>query len=223
VGEDDFRWQVHNSNEEMEVYALHRGPSRLARFLARSSNVSCGDGETGIAYDAYEWNPASAGRLQNILERNGAKSRGDFAEYAPIGKLETQGPKITLPYCWWSALDLSVDAVLCSVDTYDVSGDRVRFVGTQTNRPDLQTVARVVQYAKDHDYRAVRGYSASAEIARKLVELMPSSVIGNIFGEKYPPIRGDLQTIQIEGDDVLRFFLEEQNGKWVVTRFQVNP
>jgi hypothetical protein len=220
VGEDDFRWDAPHADQQMVVYPLQRGPSGLARFLARFSQISCGDGITGIGYDAYQWNPTSVGSLDLILERKGAASRGDFPKYGTIGKLVTSGPRITLPYCEWSALDMTPDALLCSVDTYDVSGNVVRFVSTQTNRPDLETVAKAIRYAEDRDYRAVLAYSASPAVARKMVDLMPPAVYGNASGEDYPPIRGNTQAIDIEG---LHFALEKRDQEWVITQFQLNP
>ena len=221
AGEDDFRWEEPRADQEMAVYPLERGPSHLARFLAKFSQISCGDGITGVVYDGYEWNPASVGSLDAILERKGAASRGDYApKYGPIGKLETSGLIITLPYCEWSAVDLDVDALLCSVDTYNVSGDVVRFVSTQTNRPDLETVAKAIQYSEGRDYRAVLAYSASPAVARKMVELMPPGVYGNASAEDYPPIRGNTQTIDI---DDLHFVLEKRNDEWFIAQFQLNP
>lgn len=220
VGEDDLRWQQPDSDQQMEVYGLTRGPSGLARFLARASQISCGDGITGLTYHAYEWNPASIGSLDLIIERKGAASRGDFPQYRPIGKLEMTGPRVTLPYCEWSAVDLDVDALLCSVDTYDVSGDEVRFLGTRTNRPDLEAVAKAVKYADDRDYRALLSYSASPAVARKMVALMPPSITANVGGGSYPPLRGNHQAIDIGG---LHFALEERNGTWVVVEFTMNP
>jgi hypothetical protein len=223
VGEDEFRWQEHNSGEEMAVYPLDRGPSKRARFLAKSSHVSCGDGITSIAWDAYEWDPASMGRLTAIIDVQGAGNRGDYPQYAPIGKLQTRGPRITLPSCWWSALDMTPDAILCSVDTYDISHDQVRFIGRQTNRPDLETVAKVVKFAQDRDERALLAYTASPAVARKLVEQMPAGLVANLNGDPYPPLHGITQTIDLTNDSVLRFVLEKRNERWVVTQFLIDP
>jgi hypothetical protein len=220
VGEDEFRWQQVDSDQEMEVHPLERGPSRQARFLAKSSHISCGDGITGLDYSAWEWNPASIGSLEQLIGRKGAASRGDYPEYGPVGPLETNGSKIGLPYCEWSAVDLDVDALLCSIDTYDISGDAVRFLGTRTNRPDLETVAKAIQYADDRDYRAVLAFSASPTVARRLVALMPPSITANINGGIYPPLRGNHETIDIGG---LHFALEKRNGLWIVLRFTVDP
>ncbi|MGB6695281.1 MAG: hypothetical protein WBE56_13930, partial [Terracidiphilus sp.] len=85
---------------------------------------------------------------------------------------------------------------------------------------DLDTVAKVVQYADARDYEAVLAYSASPQVARKMVEEMPPGVAGNGSGEDYPPIRGDHQTIDIEG---LHFELEKHDGRWVVVRFTLDP
>jgi hypothetical protein len=218
VGEDENRFAEHKSDEGMEVYPLDHGPSRLAGFLAKSSYVSCGDGQTGIEYVGYEWDPAWRGFLGEVIRRKGAVSGEVFPA---IGKLQTAGTRITLPYCWWSAIDSSVWASLCSVDTYDVSGDQVRFLGTETNRPDLETVARVIEYAQNRDSRAVLAYSASPSIAKKLVALMPQVVTS--AGIDFKAISDNLETVDIENNEHLRFILEKRGGKWVVVRFMLNP
>jgi hypothetical protein len=220
VGEDDFRWQEPKGDQQIAVHSIRRGPSGLARFLSRSDEVSCGDGITGLTWEAYEWNPAGIGSFETVIERTGVEKRDDSPPYRAIGTLQTTGPMLTLPYCEDSAVDLYVDALLCSVDTYDLSGDAIRFVSTETNRPDLETVAKVVQYADARDYEAVLAYSASVQVARQMVAEMPAGVVSNASGEDYPPIRGDHQTIDIEG---LRFELEKHAGRWVVTRFTLDP
>ncbi|MFZ2021747.1 MAG: hypothetical protein ACLP00_28225 [Terracidiphilus sp.] len=220
VGEDDFRWQDPKGDQRAGVYSIQRGPSGLARFLSKSDEISCGDGITGLTWKAYEWNPAGIGSFETVIERTGVEKRDDDPPYQTVGKLRTTGPLITLPYCENSAVDLYVDALLCSVDRYDLSGDVVRFISSETNRPDLDTVAKVVQYADARDYEAVLAYSASPQVARKMVEEMPPGVAGNGSGEDYPPIRGDHQTIDIEG---LHFELEKHDGRWVVVRFTLDP
>lgn len=220
VGEDDFRWQDPKGDQRVEVYSIQRGPSRLARLLARSDEISCGDGITGLTWEAYEWNPSGIGSLDTVIERTGVEKRDNDPPYKAIGKLRATGPSITLPYCENSAVDLYVDALLCSVDSYDLSGNVVRFISSETNRPDLQTVAKAIQYADARDYEAVLAYSASPRVARLMVATMPPGVIGNASGEDYPPIRGDHQTIDIEG---LRFELEKHAGRWLVARFTLDP
>jgi len=220
VDEDDLRWQDPKGDQSVAVYSIQRGPSGLARFLSRSDNVSCGDGITGLIWKAYEWNPVGVGSVDTVIERTGVEKRDDAPPYLTIGKFQTTGPTITLPYCEDSAVDLYVDALLCSVDTYDLSGDEVRFVSTETNRPDLEAVAKIVQYADARDYEAVLAYSASVQVARQMVAEMPPGVVSNVSGEDYPPIRGDHQRIDIGG---LHFQLEKRDGRWLVTRFTLDP
>lgn len=220
VGEGDFRWQGPKGDQRVEVYSVQRGPSGLARFLSRSDENSCGDGITGLTWKAYQWNPSGIGSLDTVIERTGVEKRDDDPPYKAIGELRATGPTITLPYCGNSAVDLYVDALLCSMDTYDLSGDVVRFISSETNRPDLQTVAKVIQYADARDYDAVLAYSASPEVAREMVAIMPPGVLGNASGEDYPPIRGDHQTIDIEG---LHFELEKHDSRWLLARFTLDP
>jgi hypothetical protein len=106
------------------------------------------------------------------------------------------------------------------VDTYDVSGDDIRYVSTRTNRPDLLTVARVIKYASDRDYDAVLAYSVSPEVAKELVSRMPTSLFGNGSGEDYPPIKGAHEKIDLNS---LHFRLERRGSRWVVVKFTVDP
>ncbi len=220
IEEDSSRYDAVDTDQEMRVDRLTRGPLRRARFLATSSHVSCGDGITAITYDAFEWDPAGMGDLSNVIERKGAGSRGDFPQYGPFAKLEVNGPIITLPYCEWSAVDLDVDALLCMADTYSLAGDEVHYLNTRVNRPDLAAVAKAMQYAEDRDYRAVLAYSASPAVARKMVRMMPPDVHGNTGGTGYPTLGSKREVIDI---DSLHFTVEQRHGRWVVVRFTLDP
>jgi hypothetical protein len=54
VGEDERSDEVVRS--AVSLFALHRGPSGNARFLAKFGLVGCA-GSAGVAYDAREWDP----------------------------------------------------------------------------------------------------------------------------------------------------------------------
>jgi len=216
VGGDEQRWGEHNSDESIDLYELARGPAKFARFLSKSSHVSCGDGQTGIQYIGYEWNPSWIGDLLEVLRRKGAVSGEVFPA---IGKLQTKETRITLPYCWWSSIDSSVWATLCSVDTYDLSRSHVRFLNTKTNRPDLETVAKVIEYAQARDLPAVASYSTSAAVANKLTALMPPSVYN--AGQLPSEPAGDRQTVDIEDGHHLRFVLVRRGERWLVADFLI--
>ena len=96
----------HNEPQSwLVLYPLHRGPSGNARFLAKSTLAGCA-GSVGVAYDAREWNPQGTGDLEQIIEQSGALGLdGQVPGFPRIGELRTAGPLVTLPYCWFSAID----------------------------------------------------------------------------------------------------------------------
>ena len=75
--------------------------------------------------------------------------------FPQIGKLQTDGPLIIPPYCWFSSIDTWDNPSLCAVDTYDLSRDSVRFRSRTYNRPDLVPIAKAIEYAQQRGYRAV--------------------------------------------------------------------
>jgi len=96
------------------------------------------------------------------------------------------------------------------VDTYDLSGDVVKFRSRAFNRPDLVPVAKAIEFADKHDYPALRAYCASDALARRLIST-PA-----------PHAEGGLQmTRKGTGAEVVemnsaRFKVEKRNGRWVV-------
>src|SRR5208283_4143244 len=62
------------------------------------------------------------------------------------------------------------------VNTYDLSGDRVRFISSVANRPDLLPIAKAIQYAQAHDYPAVLAYCGSPDVAQRMVRDIPPFV-----------------------------------------------
>jgi len=89
------------------------------------------------------------GTLREIIEQDGAFGLDDEVPgFAQIGELQTQGALMTLPYCWFSALDTWDNPSLCAVDTYDVARDKVRFETRRYNRPDLVPIAKAIEHAR---------------------------------------------------------------------------
>jgi hypothetical protein len=132
-----------------------------------------------------------------------------------IGKLRTEGPRITLPYCWFSRIDTWDNPSLCALDTYDLTGEDVKFRSRVYNRPDLVPIAKAIEYAEQRDYPAVLAYCTSPQIARKLVrELPPYS-----FAE-------DLHVTRTgEGKERVKlaygsFVVEKHAGRWLVVAFK---
>ncbi|MEO8725862.1 MAG: hypothetical protein ABI383_07025, partial [Acidobacteriaceae bacterium] len=184
IASDPLRFGVHKGRDELETSALYQGPSRRARFLIHYTFAGCGDTPQGIAYKGYEWDPKYAGKMRLILDREGAVS-GKM--YAAVGELHTSGSEISLPYCWWSAVDESVWASLCSVDNYDLSGDLVRFLSTTTNRPDLEAVARAIEYGERRDVSALLGYSVDSETAEGIAQSMPAYIYPDVVAVEPDP------------------------------------
>jgi hypothetical protein len=158
------------------------------------------------------------GSLEQIIKQDGAFGLYDKVRGFPhIGQLKTQGTLITLPYCWFSSLDSWDNPSLCAVDTYDLSADHVRFHARVYNRPDLLPIAKAIAYAQKHDYRAVLGYCASSQVARRLVR-------------DIPPFAGaeDLQVVSTGNnrervkfsDDGYLFDLEKRAGVWMIVDFK---
>ncbi len=186
-GKQNRVWQDVGTGEELneankspgsivELYPLQRGPSGNARFLARLEQIGCA-GSFGVLYDAREWNSEGNGYLGQIIEQSGALGLGNVAGFEQIGKLRTDGSAITLPYCWFSAVDTWDNPSLCAVDTYDLSGEKVRFRAHVYNRPDLVPIAKAIEYAEKRDYPAVRSYCTSPQVARRLVRDIPPHVL----------------------------------------------
>lgn len=217
-------------SESAEMFPLQRGPSGKARFLARVVELSCGSGRA-ISYTAYEWDPRESASLSEIIKVVDSVNeeepideplvgRAETDSFGPIGKLKTEGPRITLPYCWFSAIDTWDNPSLCAVDTYDISGDRPRFISTVYNRPDILPIARVLQYAGTHDYLALRAYCGSDEVAQQLLEDVPPSA----GAEQLSVLRtGESREIVKYGEENSYSFEVEKTGdRWVVVSFQMD-
>lgn len=198
----------------LDLFPLRRGPSGKARFLAKFHLVGCA-GSTGVVYDAREWNPQGIGDLEQIIKLTGSFGMDDKVPGFPeIGALRTEGSLVTLPYCWFSRIDTWDNPSLCAVDTYDLSGDLVKFRSRTYNRPDLVPIAKAVEYAQQRDYHAVLAYCASAEVARHLVRDLPPHVFAD-----------DIHVSRTEdGRERVKlgygsFDVQKQAGRWLVVDF----
>jgi len=211
---------------QLDLYPLHRGPSGHARFLARFEEIGCAGNSIGVVYDGSEWDQKDLAGFDQIINQEGNFGLGDPPEgkkptakdpFTPIGMLRTDGRLITLPYCWFSAIDTWDNPSICALDTYDLSGDNVKFRSRSYNRPDLLPIAKAIEYAEKRDYPAVLGYCASGDVARRMVRDLPPDVFA-----------GDLRvTHTAEGKERVelgypasyRFDVEKRNGRWLVTAF----
>jgi hypothetical protein len=216
VGSDDDSVDHDVPRSQLDLYPLHRSSRGHARFLATFGLVGCA-GSNGVAYDARDWDPHGAGNLEQIIEQSGAFGLDDKVPgFEQIGKLQTEGLAITLPYCWFSAIDTWDNPSLCAVDTYDVSGDSVRFRSRSYNRPDLVPVAKAIEYAEKRDYEAVLGYCASAAIARRLVRDMPPVFAGDV---QVTHTGIEKERVELGDEPVYGFDVEKRGGRWLVVTF----
>ena len=215
-GEGTSEYDVPQS--DLELYPLRRGPSGNARFLAKFGLSGCA-GSLGVAYDAREWNPHGSGSLEQIIKQSGAFGLdGNVAGFPEIGRLQTEGSRITLPYCWFSAIDTWDNPSLCAVDTYDLSGDNARFRWHIYNRPDLLPIAKALEYAEKRDYPAVLGYCASSQLAHRLVR----DISPEFFAEDIRVIRTGNGKERVElCDGACRFDVEKRSGRWLVAAFHI--
>jgi hypothetical protein len=217
VGEDEESIESNGPQSYLDLYPLHRGPSGNARFLASFVLSGC-FGSFGVAYDAREWDPKGYGHLSQIIKQAGAFGLDDKVPgFAQIGKLQTEGPAITLPYCWFSPIDTWDNPSLCAVDTYDTSGDQVKFRSRAYNRPDLLPIAKAIEYAEQRDYPAVLAYCASGDVALKLVRnIDPHFFAGDL---KVTRIGDGKERVEMELESTTRFEVEKRDGRWLVVSF----
>ncbi len=216
VGSDD-EFEKHDVPwSQLDLYPLHHGPSGNVRFLAKFALGGCA-GSMGIAYDAREWNPHGIGDLNQIIKQEGSFGLGEVPEFPQIGELRTQGSLITLPYCWFSHIDTWDNPSLCAVDTYDISGDDIKFRSRTYNRPDLLPIAKAIQYAQQRDYPAVLGYCASSRVARKLVRDFPT----HFFADDLRVTRkgNGKERVELGYGPTYRFDVEKRAGRWLVVAF----
>jgi hypothetical protein len=217
VGSDDVSIERESARSLIGLFELHRGPSGNARFLARIEPFGCA-GSIGVVYEAREWNPEGIGSLERIIHQAGSLGLDDHVpEFPWIGQLRAEGSLITLPYCRFSAIDTWDNPSLCAVDTYDLSGDDVKFQSRAYNRPDLVPVAKAIEYAQERDFAAARGYCASPEIADRLVREMPPHFFA---GEIQVNATGKgSERVELGDGPAYWFEVEERQGGWVVADF----
>jgi hypothetical protein len=208
----------HNGMQsQLDLYPLHRGPSQHARFLAKFNYSGCA-GSTSIAYSAHEWKPEGNGDLEEIIKQAGSFGLDDKVPGFPrIGDLRTEGSLITLPYCWFSPIDTWDNPSLCAVDSYNISGDRVRFRSHTYNRPDLVPVAKALEFAEQRDYRAVLGYCAFSQVARNLVSEIPPYVFADDL--RVTRTEAGKEHVELGYEPTYRFDVERRAGRWQVVAF----
>jgi hypothetical protein len=198
----------------MDLRPLHSGPSGNPRLLAKIIYSGCA-GSLGVEYDAWQWSPKNP-YFDQIIELKGSFGLDDKVPgFKQIGEFKTEGLLITLPYCWSSSMDTWDNPSLCAVDTFDVSGDDVRFHSRAYNRPDLVPIAKAIEYAEQRDYPAVLGYCASAKVASRMVRDIPPHLHADALlnVSRTGPRK---EQVEVGG---YRFDVEKRAGRWLVVGF----
>ncbi len=229
-GLDRGRYRSPFGSMSVSAVPLSRGPTGKARFLAGSFGAGCA-GSISVAYSAYEWDPQGVGSLEEIIKLEGAGSQYERVDehvppdkiavdsFPPIGEMQTEGVRVKLPYCWFSTIDTWDDPSLCAVNTYDLSGDRVRFVGSVVNRPDLLSVAKAIEYAQAHDYPAVRAWCGSDEVAQELIRVIPPFVFADEL--RVERINDSRESVEFGFETIYTFEVEKNRDRWVVISFRM--
>jgi hypothetical protein len=210
---------------KIELYPLHRGPSGNARFLSKFIFAPCSGLIQSVSYAAYQWDLKNSGSLEQILKQQGDFDQLESAGYPPspddpfakIAQLRTEGPLISLRYCWRSSIDQGDNPDMCAVDTYDIAGDQIRFRSREYNLPDLLPIAKAIEYAERRDYQAVLGYCSSDEIADRMVRDIPLRVLGL---ELQVTRKGeDKEHVEMGFPAIYRFDIEKRGGRWLIVAF----
>jgi hypothetical protein len=228
---DDGRFEPRAGYDWVDLFPLWRGASNRARFLANFGDAGCGSG-VGVFYYAYEWNPEDFGNLTEFIKLEGAASQEEptdesdpgkedlSSSFASIGKLQTTGTVITLPYCWFSQIDTWDNPSLCAVNSYDISQDQVRFLSQAINRPDLVPIAKAIEYGQAHDYPALLAYCASPEVALEILRNVPPFVYAGA-ALRVSQLDAVKETVEMGDDDVFHFEVEKREDRWLVVSFRI--
>ncbi len=200
----------HETFEHLQISPLWRGPSGNPRFLVVKHFSSCMAGMTiDYTVHGYGWHPG-APSLTEILKKQSA-----FSEDGPKWKFDTSGRIIRVPYCWSGPLVLgSVSAPICSVDTYDLSGNIARFARTEDDPADLALISRVVEYAQRHIFEALNPLCTSPQVAREIMAVIPPNLYFAGFSRKVAGNHAEVLDFQDEW--VMKVRLKRQNGRWRV-------
>jgi len=168
--------------------------------------------------------------LKTVLHQSGVISgAGTFDEVAKAdaevmhvtaavnGTLQTNGKTVTLPYCRHSTIETHGAPVLCDVDTFDVSGEDVRFVSRTTNRPDLDAIAKLIDYAQARDASTAAVYTADPKVALSAVQEIPTDIA--IESIRVMHNGADKESVHMQDGLDLTFDLARVRGRWLVTAF----
>ena len=227
LSSDRERWRAWHAQESpyvgerapgqrVDVFPIHRGPSKRARFLVRLFPSGCA-GSYGVMYRLFEWDPEEIGApLSTLISVDGSVGLDTPREFPEAGALRTTGVRITLPYCWFSPIDTWDNPSLCAADTFDVSSDAVRFRNRVVNRPDLYPIAQAITHAEAHEYRAVRAYCRTAAIATAIMTLADRATSADPLN--VTRITSSRTRVEF---GAFHFEVERERAGWVISRFRV--
>jgi hypothetical protein len=106
---------------------------------------------------------------------------------------------------------------MCAVDTYDVSGDQVKFISRRFNRPDLLPIAKAIEHAQHREYPAVLAYCASAEVAQRLIRDVPPFLFAEDL--RVTAISDSKKRVQLGFPNSYRFEVEKRGDRWLIVSF----
>jgi hypothetical protein len=228
IGEDSLRFDHPAPRTLLELYPLKRGPSGHPRFLAKFDYFGCA-GSLGVEYEIREWDTSDES-LSELLKQSGSFGMDQAADghgptekdpFAAVGRLNSNGARITLPYCTFTAIDTWDNPSLCAADTYDLSGDDIQFVEQRTNRPELVPVAKAIEYAEKHDYPAVLAYCGSEQVARKIVRELPHGR-GFDAGIEVLQLSAGRKRVRSGYSNEPGFAVEKRGDRWLVVSYSAN-
>jgi hypothetical protein len=200
----------------IDLFPLHRSPSGRARFLAKVWRSGCA-GSIGEDYYGYEWDGEAGQSPSQMINIQGAEGLDDTAS-KHVGKLSTSGKIITLPYCFFSAVDTWDNPTLCAADSFDLSGDAARFIGRIYNAPDLVVVNNAIRHAQARDHAALRAYCTSDAVANRLIRDIPPYLHADVL-ERIKAGRVRERIVLEEG--TVHFNLVRSRRGWLLEGFRI--
>ena len=216
-GLGDSEWGSHAPFEQLQLYALPRGPDHFPRFLSVYHGTGCA-GPGGTFDAAFEWTKKKdSWQRIKIIDQHGTDDGGNEPSWLKFSLL---GHILSIPYCWSSPhLIFSAWPSICSENTYDLSGDNVRLIRRQDSPLDWLVVSNVVDSAERHSVHEVDAYCVSPAIASKIVTLMPLS---DFLVGSSKPISTDKEVIEISDGSDVKFTLVRKQGRWLISAFEVS-
>ncbi len=234
AGESIFEDQPRG--QHVEITPLKSAADGKPRFLTTLTWDGCAGNTIGVKYEVYEWNVGEGTALDTLLSQHGVLNLVDYEEvtetdssgkpsgkarFSSVGKLTVSDSRLSLPYCEFSSVDWWDYATLCYLDTYDLSPNGIRYVSTQINRPDFNTVAKVTEYAHRHDIQALAGYTTTETLARQLVTAMSADTMRADMGYAVKHVSSSKEILfPAEEGSGASFTLEKINDRWLVDGFK---